>query len=91
MKHEVTKAISRDLRTPRLRVSRPEKRETLAQIVAVANHASLARDGKAKSPVIKGAHWAEPSKPHQSERNSNWSTPAQRTDAKLARLISPRR
>jgi len=98
MKHAVTKEINADLRTSRFTTRRPDKRESLAQIMAVANHASLVLAGKAKVPMIASARCNTPLSvlppkfipPVASAPVSNWSTPAQRA-AKLARLISPRR
>jgi hypothetical protein len=55
-----TKEINRDLRTSRFRTSRPDLRETLTQIVAIANHASDVRLRKAKSPVIQSARCPSP-------------------------------
>ena len=71
----------------------PKKQESSKTIMQEANHAAFVKKVKARGERVSSIQpgEAQPCVPATPTRVSQWTTPAQRTDALAKRLLGPRR
>lgn len=71
----------------------PKKQESAGSIMTAANHAAFNKKAKARGVRVSNVESGEPLPvvPATPTRISQWTTPAQRTDALAKRLLGPRK